>query len=119
MARIYSFQAKVASRGYHVFEETTWGHASVGDRVVVERNLTSINIDPYTCAIKNNETDLKIYSAGSGGYPVRVRVRAGLEIGLGLGLGLGLERGLGLGLGLEIGLCGYPTDIRDIRKWLG
>ena len=57
MVGIYLFQAEVASRGYHVFKETTWGHSSVGDRVIVdvERNQTSIIIDPYSCVIKNND----------------------------------------------------------------
>ena len=46
MAATYSFQAKIGSRGYHVFKETTWAHASVRDRVVVEveTNQTLINI---------------------------------------------------------------------------
>ena len=57
MATVYSFQAKVASRGYHIFKETTWVHASVGDHVIVEpeTNQTSRHNDPYACAIKNND----------------------------------------------------------------
>ena len=59
MAASYSFKAKVASRGYHVFKETTWAHASVGDRVVVEveTNQTSVNIDPYSCAVLCNNVN--------------------------------------------------------------
>ena len=32
----FSFQTKVASRGYHVFKNTTWEKARVGEKVVVE-----------------------------------------------------------------------------------
>ena len=57
MAATYSFQAKAASRGYHVFKETTWANAAVGDRVVVdiETNQDSTGKDPCGCPIKINE----------------------------------------------------------------
>ena len=53
---MYNFEVKIASRGYHVYKETTWMNASVDDRVNgdIETNPTSLNIDPYSCAIKNN-----------------------------------------------------------------
>ena len=50
----YSFEAKIASRGYHVYKNTTWMDAKVGDeiKVEVETNKDSIKIDPYACAIR-------------------------------------------------------------------
>ena len=50
----YSFKAKIASRGYHVFKETTWNNVKEGDsvRVDVETNKLSKNVDPYACAIR-------------------------------------------------------------------
>ena len=33
---MYSFKAKIASRGYHVFKETSWSNAKEGDEVKVE-----------------------------------------------------------------------------------
>ena len=33
---MYSFKAKIASRGYHVFKETFWSNAKEGDEVKVE-----------------------------------------------------------------------------------
>ena len=49
---IYSFKAKIASRGYHVFKETSWSNAKEGDEVKVEleTNKSSNKIDPYVCA---------------------------------------------------------------------
>ena len=48
-----SFQAKVASRGYHVYKETTWRNAMENEKVTVaiESNEASRQIDPYCCAI--------------------------------------------------------------------
>ena len=42
------------SRGFHVYKETTWSNAKVGDEVKVEVqiSLKSIAYDPYLCAIK-------------------------------------------------------------------
>ena len=50
----YCFEAISASQGFHVYKETTWSNAKVGDevRVEVESNLRSIAHDPYSCAIK-------------------------------------------------------------------
>ena len=33
---MYSFKAKIASRGCHVFKETSWSNAKEGDEVKVE-----------------------------------------------------------------------------------
>ena len=33
---VYSLQATVAARGYHVYKNTTWDQAKVGDKVLVE-----------------------------------------------------------------------------------
>ena len=33
---LYSLKAKIASRGYHVFKETSWSNAKEGDEVKVE-----------------------------------------------------------------------------------
>ena len=33
---MYSFKAKIASRGYHVFKEISWSNAKEGDEVKVE-----------------------------------------------------------------------------------
>ena len=50
----YSFKAKIASRGYHLFKETTWNNVKEGDSVGVdlETNKLSKNIDPYACVIR-------------------------------------------------------------------
>ena len=50
----YSFQAIIASRGYHVYEETTWSNPNVNQRVKIEieTKQSSIVIDPYACTVK-------------------------------------------------------------------
>ena len=50
----FCFKAVIASRRYHVYKETTWSDAKVGDEVKVEleTNPNSTAIDPYACAIK-------------------------------------------------------------------
>ena len=50
----YSFQAKVAARGYHVYKYTTWEDAKIGDKVLIELETDekSKEIDPYCCSIK-------------------------------------------------------------------
>ena len=50
----YSFDTIIASRGYHVYKETSWSNAKVGDevKVEIETNPKSIASDPYSCAIK-------------------------------------------------------------------
>ena len=54
MADSFSFQAKVASRGYHVYKETTWRNAMENekDTVAIESNEASKQIDPYYCAVQ-------------------------------------------------------------------
>ena len=49
-----SFDTIIASRGYHVYKETSWSNAKVSDEVKVETetNPKSIASDPYSCAIK-------------------------------------------------------------------
>ena len=51
---MYSFDSKIASRGYHVYRNSTWQDAKSGDKVEVEieTNKSSKSIDPYACAIK-------------------------------------------------------------------
>ena len=50
----YNFQATIASRGYHVYKETTWSNAKVNEKVKIEieSNQSSIAVDPYACAVK-------------------------------------------------------------------
>ena len=50
----FSFQTKVASRGFHIYENTTWGNVNIGQKasVQLETNEDSKKIDPYCCAIK-------------------------------------------------------------------
>ena len=54
MADSLSFQAKVASRGYHVYKETIWRNATENEKVTVaiESNEASKQIDSYCCAIQ-------------------------------------------------------------------
>ena len=44
----------IASRGYHVYKETSWSNAKVGNevKVEIETDPKSIASDPYSCAIK-------------------------------------------------------------------
>ena len=53
---VYSFQAKVATRGYHVYQNTTWDQATVGDKVWVkiESDKKSKEIDLYCCSIRTS-----------------------------------------------------------------
>ena len=50
----YSFQAKIAARGYHVYKNLTWSNAKQGDfgTVEIETDKESKKIDPYCSAIK-------------------------------------------------------------------
>ena len=50
----YSFDTIIASRGYHVYKETSWSNAKVGNevKVEIEINPKSIASEPYSCAIK-------------------------------------------------------------------
>ena len=49
-----SFQATVASRGYHVYKNTTWTNARLGENVVIalETSQSSLEVDPYACAVR-------------------------------------------------------------------
>ena len=51
---VYRFEAIIASRVFHVYKETTWSNAKIGDevKVEVESNLKSIAHDPYSSALK-------------------------------------------------------------------
>ena len=51
---IFSFQTKVASRGFHIYKNTTWENVNVGQEISVqlETNEDSKKIDPYCCALK-------------------------------------------------------------------
>ena len=51
---MFSSDIKIASRGYHVYRNSTWQNGKSGDKVKVEieTNKSSKSIDPYTCAIK-------------------------------------------------------------------
>ena len=41
---MYSFKAKIASRGYHVFKETSWSNAKEGDELKLSSKLTKVQI---------------------------------------------------------------------------
>ena len=51
---VYSFQAKVTARDYHVYKERAWEEAKCGDKVLIdlETDEISIEIDPCGCWIK-------------------------------------------------------------------
>lgn len=50
----YSFEAKVAARGYHVYRNATWEEAKCADKDLIglETHEKLIEIDPYCCSIK-------------------------------------------------------------------
>ena len=50
----YSFQSKVAARGYHFYKERTWEEAKYRnkDLIDLETDEKSIQIDPYCFSIK-------------------------------------------------------------------
>ena len=50
----YSFQAKIETRGYHIYKNLAQSDAKQGDFVTVEieTDKESKEIDPYCCAIK-------------------------------------------------------------------
>ena len=50
----YSFAATVASSGFHVYKNTSWTNAKMGEKVTVEMGTkkSSLEEDPYACAIK-------------------------------------------------------------------
>ena len=51
---MFYFKAIIASRGYHVYKETSWSNAKINEEVKVEleTNTKSLSTDPYACAIK-------------------------------------------------------------------
>ena len=53
---VYSFQATVAAQGYHVYKNTAWDQAKVGDKVLVEieSDKKSKETDPYCCSIRTS-----------------------------------------------------------------
>ena len=61
-ATTHSFEAKITSRGYHIYKNTTWVNAKDGDEVQVEIeiNKDSIKVDPYarTICIKGKYFDV-------------------------------------------------------------
>ena len=58
---VYSFEAKIASRGYHVDKETSWSKAWDREEVKgeLERSESSKNVDPYACFIRAKEEYFK------------------------------------------------------------
>ena len=50
----FSFQTKVASRGFHIYKITSWENVNIGQEISVqfETNKDFKKIDPYCCAIK-------------------------------------------------------------------
>ena len=71
---MYVFEAKIASRGYHVFMNTTWTRAFVGEHtnVEIETNRESIRRDPYACAIRKTNRFFANVSETMGAYPARI-----------------------------------------------
>ena len=51
---VYSFEAIIASRGFHVYKETIWPNVKVCDevKIEVESNRKSIAHGPLSCRIK-------------------------------------------------------------------
>ena len=50
---MFYFKAIIASRGYHVYKETSWSNAKINEEVKVELETnTTLSTDPYACAIK-------------------------------------------------------------------
>ena len=51
---MFSFDKITASRGYHVYRNSSWYNAKPGQRVKAEKatSATSKSIDPFACAIK-------------------------------------------------------------------
>ena len=51
---MFSFDKRIASRGYHVYRNSSWKNKKAGQRVKVEKETSakSKSTDPYACAIK-------------------------------------------------------------------
>ena len=56
--KMHVYEAKIASRGYHIFMNTTWTRAYIGEniKVEIETNSESIRRDPYACAIRKTNS---------------------------------------------------------------
>ena len=50
----YSFAVTVASRGFHVYKNTSWTNVKMGEKVTVKMGTkkSSLEVDSYACAIK-------------------------------------------------------------------
>ena len=50
----YSFAVTVASRGFHVYKNTSWTNVKIGEKVTVKMGTkkSSLEVDSYACAIK-------------------------------------------------------------------
>ena len=48
----FDFKAIIASRGYHLYEETTWLDAKVNGKIKIETNQSLIAINRYASAVK-------------------------------------------------------------------
>ena len=51
---MFSFDKRIASRGYHMYRNSSWKNAKASQRVKVEKetSATSKSIDPFACTIK-------------------------------------------------------------------
>ena len=58
---VYSFEAKIASCVYHVYNENSWSKARDGEEVKddLETRQSSEKVDPYACAIHAKEKYFK------------------------------------------------------------
>ena len=58
---VYSFEAKTTSRGYHVYNETSWSKVSNEEEVEVElEKIQSFKkVDPYVCVVCAKEEYFK------------------------------------------------------------
>ena len=50
---VYTFEAKIAYRGHHVYKETSWSKAPGGEEVNIEikTSQSSKNVEPYACVV--------------------------------------------------------------------
>ena len=57
------FTATIASRGYHVYKNTSWTNARLGEEVSIalETSQASLDVDPYACAVKIKNRFYKNY----------------------------------------------------------
>ena len=60
---VYSFEAKIASRGYHAYKKTSWSKAKDREEVKVELELETVQssrkIDRYAFTIHAKEEYFK------------------------------------------------------------